>query len=159
MPRLFSLILLFSLLGTACAQNEPVSIEDAWVREGPPGMAMLAGFMVVKNSGKQDRSIVGAEGPDYDHIELHRSIVDEGMARMMPQESILVPAGGSVALKPGDYHLMLMQPKRQIKAGDHSQITLILDDNTRLTVNAPVKKPEGGMTHQHDQHDQHHQHH
>jgi copper(I)-binding protein len=153
MPRLFSLLMLSLMLGTATAQSDIVIIEDPWVREGPPGMAMLAGFMIIRNYGKEARSITAAEGPDYDHVELHRSMMKDGMARMIPQESIPVPPGGSVALKPGDYHLMLMQPKRPLVAGDSSEITLILDDGSRLTVNAPVKKGDGGMMHHHHRHE------
>lgn len=153
MPRFFSLLMLSVMLSTACAQSTTVTVEDPWVREGPPGMAMLAGFMIVRNDGKEARSITAAEGPDYDHVELHRSMMKDGMARMIPQESIPVPPGGSVALKPGDYHLMLMQPKRPLVAGDSSEITLILDDGSRLTINAPVKKGDGGMTHHHHHHE------
>lgn len=149
MSRISAFLMMFFMLFTAGAYAQDVSIEDAWVREGPPGMAMLAGFMTVNNQGKEERSIVGAEGPDFGSIELHRSIMEGGMARMVPQKSIPIPAGGSVALKPGDYHLMLMQPKRALVAGDHTEITLILDDDTRITVDAPVKKGEGGMTMHH----------
>jgi copper(I)-binding protein len=149
MPRLFSLFMLFFILGTASAQTATVTVEDPWVREGPPSMAMLAGFMIVHNEGKEARSITAAEGPDFDHVELHRSIMKDGMARMIPQKSIPIPPGGAVALKPGDYHLMLMQPKRRLVAGDMTEITLILDDGTKLSVNAPVKKSDGGMMHHH----------
>jgi len=153
MPRFFSLLILSVLLGTASAQSTTVTVEDPWVREGPPGMAMLAGFMVVRNAGKEARSITAAEGPDYDHVEMHRSITKDGMARMIPQQSIPIPPGGAVTLKPGDYHLMLMQPKRALVAGDNTEITLILDDGTRLSINAPVKKGDSDMMHHHHHHE------
>jgi periplasmic copper chaperone A len=145
MSRISAFLMMFFMLFTAGAYAQDVTIEDAWVREGPPGMGMLAGFMTVNNQGKEEIGIVAAEGPDFGSIELHRSIVENGMARMVPQKSIPVPAGGSVALKPGDYHLMLMQPKRALKAGDTTEITLILDDGARLTVDVPVTKGEDEM--------------
>jgi periplasmic copper chaperone A len=145
MSRISAFLMMFLILFTASAYAQDVTIEDAWVREGPPGMGMLAGFMTVNNQGKEEVGIVGAEGADFGSIELHRSIVEDGMARMVPQKSIPVPAGGSVALKPGDYHLMLMQPKRALKAGDTTEIILIMEDNTRITVEAPVKKGEDEM--------------
>jgi copper(I)-binding protein len=115
-------------------------------------MMMLAGYMVVSNSGDEARAIVSASGEDFGYIELHRSMIEDGMARMIPQENIPVPAKGSVELKPGDYHLMLMQPKKELKAGEESTLTIVMDNGESITLNVPVKKPEGDMKMNHHHH-------
>ncbi len=124
-----------------------ITVEDPWIREAPPTMSMLGGFMKLHNKGDRDRNIVSAEGADYGWIELHRTMMQEGMARMVPQEQITIPAGGMVELKPGDYHLMLMQPKRQLKAGDVSKVTVKFADGETMEIELTVRQGGGMMMH------------
>lgn len=146
----------FLLLATATVQAGSITINDAWIREAPPGMMMLAGYMVVNNSSDEARAIVSASGADFGYIELHRSMIKDGMARMIPQENIPVPAQGSVELKPGDYHLMLMEPKKALKAGEESSLTIVMDNGETITLAVPVRKAEGGMQMNHEHHHHHH---
>ena len=140
------------LIAAATAQAGSITIDSSWIREAPPGMMMLAGYMVVSNSSDEARSIVSASGEDFGYIELHRSMIKDGMARMIPQENIPVPPQGSVELKPGDYHLMLMQPRKALKAGDTSTLTIVMDNGEKITLDVPVKQAEGGMMMNHDHH-------
>jgi copper(I)-binding protein len=151
------LISLFMLLATTAVHAGSITIDSSWIREAPPGMMMLAGYMVVNNSSDEARSIVSASGEDFGYIELHRSMIKDGMARMIPQENIPVPAKGSVELKPGDYHLMLMQPKKDLKAGETSTLTIVMDNGEKITLDVPVKKAEGGMMMNHEHHHHHHE--
>ncbi|MDX1334881.1 MAG: copper chaperone PCu(A)C [Gammaproteobacteria bacterium] len=146
------LISFFLLLATSAVQAGSVTVDSAWIREAPPGMMMLAGYMVVSNSGDEARAIVSASGDDFGYIELHRSMIKDGMAKMIPQENIPVPAKGSVELKPGDYHLMLMQPKKDLKAGEESTLTIVMDNGESITITAPVKKPDSDMMMHHHHH-------
>jgi copper(I)-binding protein len=149
------LISFFLLFVAATVQAGSITIDGAWIREAPPGMMMLAGYMVVNNSSDETRAIVSASGEDFGYIELHRSIIKDGMARMIPQENIPVPPQGAVELKPGDYHLMLMEPKRALKAGEESTLTVVMDNGESITLAVPVKKAEGGMPMNHEHHHHH----
>ena len=59
---------------------------------------------------------------------------------MVPQNAIDIPAGGRIELKPGDYHLMLMQPSRALQEGDQIPITLEFKNGETQTIGFPVKK-------------------
>ena len=138
---------------------DPVTVEDAWIREAPPGAPMLAGYLVLKNHSKQERALVAAESPAFGMVELHRTVLEDGMARMVAQERIAVPAGGQTALKPGDYHLMLMKPQQPLKAGDTADLVLRFDDGSTVTVNAVVRRATmDGMQHDHSHGDHSHHH-
>ena len=60
--------------------------------------------------------IVGASSPQFEMVEIHRTEIVDGMARMIPQDRLPVPAGGSVTLEPGGLHLMLIQAKQPLQA-------------------------------------------
>jgi hypothetical protein len=88
-------------------------------------------------------------------VELHRTVTREGVARMVPQERIQVPPGGGVALEPGSYHLMLMEPVAPLAPGDPVVLELRMADGEVLRTTARVRA-DGGMA---DDHHHHHHHH
>jgi copper(I)-binding protein len=127
------------LLADAAAATADVVVHDAWIAEAPPGAMAAAAFMVLENRGAEPRSAVRAESPACERIEFHRSEMEGGIARMLEQKSLTVPAGGSLALEPGATHMMLIRPAA-LRAGDRVQITLELDDGEKLEVEAVVRK-------------------
>jgi copper(I)-binding protein len=80
--------------------------------------------------------------------------MQDGMARMVAQDSMPIPAGGELSLEPGGYHLMLMRPKAALAAGDEVAVTLKFDDGSSLEVSMPVRKGmgDGEMHHHHHHH-------
>jgi copper(I)-binding protein len=142
--RLITLFCL-ALFALPALAAETLSVTNAWVREAPPGMQMLAGYMTIHNAGAKERKLVAAQSPDFGNIELHRSMVENGMAKMIPQKFMPVPAHGMLHIAPGGYHLMLMKPKRQLKAGDKVPFTLRFADGETLKITATVKRAEGPM--------------
>lgn len=132
-----------------------VEIEDPWIREAPPGAPSLAGYMVVRNHSAEARSLVGADSSAFGKVMMHRTVMEGGMARMVHQGRIEIPADGAVAFEPDGYHLMLMKPAKALKAGDRVRITLRFEDGQSMPVTFEVRK-DGGMRmeHQHMQHGQ-----
>lgn len=146
---LFSLILL-SLISFQ-AQAHHIVVMGAWIPEAPPVSKVLAAFMMIENNSDQDEEIIGIESEDFGHIEMHLSKEVDGVAKMIPQESLLVPAKGQLVLKPGSYHLMLFKPKRSLKAGETSNFTIKLKSGTQFKIKAKVKQASGMMMN-HDHH-------
>ncbi|HEY0634425.1 MAG TPA: copper chaperone PCu(A)C [Gammaproteobacteria bacterium] len=127
----FVLMVLASL---AAAAEGGLSVENAWIREAPPGARAMAGYMVVKNHGNSDKVLVGAASDAFGEVMLHRTIIEEGMAKMVHQMAITIPAKGEVTFEPNGYHVMLMGPKKPLKAGDKVEITLQFKDGTTMKV-------------------------
>ncbi len=141
-------LLLFCGMWAGLAQAaDSIMVKDAWVREVPPGASGTAGYMVVHNMGDKPRALVGASCDGFGSVMLHRTVMQDGMAKMIHQMKIDVPAGGNVVFKPKDYHIMLMKPKRAFKAGDKVDITLKFKDGETKTVSYEVRAAKGGMDH------------
>jgi copper(I)-binding protein len=85
-------------------------------------------------------TLVTASGPLFGRIELHGTVTEGGIARMIHQESLTIEPGQRLTLSPGGLHLMLMTPKQHLRAGDKVQIELHFEDGTRLPVTAEVRK-------------------
>jgi len=114
------------LLALACALNAHAAgrlvIENAWIPIPPPGVSMLAGYATLRNAGDAPLAITGAQSESFADVSLHYSFERDGLSRMRPVDELDVQAGSYRVLEPGGYHLMLMQPKRELKAGDKVKI-------------------------------------
>lgn len=155
MNRLFKPAAMAALLAlTALAHAGDVSVSDPYVRLVPQGTPTTGAFMVLKNQGASDRKLLKAESTVAKTVELHNHINDGGVMRMRQVKEIEIKAKGETALKPGSYHVMLIDLRQPLKEGDKVSITLTFDDHSTETVEAPVKKPMAAMqdAHGHGKH-------
>jgi copper(I)-binding protein len=141
--------ILLNSMNTVFAGDNGIMIHDQWVREAPPNAKMLAGYFSIMNMSKQDRILIGASSPQFKKVELHRSIMEGGMAKMVAQKKVEIPAGQTVKFEPGSYHLMLMHPVKPLKAGDTVELTLKFSNGDTMKFNSTVKKGKGGGGHEH----------
>lgn len=153
--QLFAVVLVGFWASAANAADTGVMVEDPWVREAPPAAPALGAFMVLHNHTAKPMVLVGAECELAGEVQLHRTIMEGGMARMVRQESIEIPANGKLEFKPGDYHLMLMKPKRVLKVGEKVEVTLKFKDGSRLQATFEVRAGTAMGNHQHSMHHGH----
>ena len=133
--------LLLAVMLTACdKQAEGFFIENAWIREAPPNARALAGYMLSDNNTAADVTLVSAESDDFGIVQFHRSIEEDGVYRMQHYPQLMIAAGEQVEFKPGDFHLMLMSPKRALKSGDSVAVHLTLSDQKKMLLTLPVQK-------------------
>jgi hypothetical protein len=145
-----SLTLCVLLSTTHGADAQGLRILDAWIREAPPNAMALAGYLTIANPGPAERRLVGVASPDFEWIELHRTVHEGGVAKMQPQDTMPIPAGGRLELRPGDYHLMMMKPAKRLQAGDEVAARLEFADGEQTPVTFVVKKTSsGGHEHHH----------
>ena len=149
---LLPIFLLSTLFSVAAHAESTLIFENVWIAEAPPVSKVQAAYMNIRNTGDKDRKLVSAKSDDFGAIEFHRTIDKDGMASMQPQKYLLVPAGGTLTLKPGDYHMMLFRPARKLRAGDEASIQFQLADDSQVTVTAVVKKASAEDSHQHHHH-------
>lgn len=144
MPARLTSLVAITLLTTYVGAETGLIVRDARIREAPPGATALAGYMVIENQSAETRKLIAAESAAFDAIEMHRSMVENGIARMVPQASISIPAGGRATLDPNGYHLMMMRPAKSLRAGDDVNVLLTFDGGKRLSVTFPVTEGAGG---------------
>jgi periplasmic copper chaperone A len=107
--------------------------------------ACLAGddcgvFMTIANSAAEADVLVGAMTDVAAMAGLHTVVKDDqGGMKMTPVENIPVPASGSVELKPGSLHIMLMKLNKELKAGDTFPLTLKYQKAGDMTVQVKVQ--------------------
>jgi hypothetical protein len=148
--------LFFSLSVFGChaalAGDTPLRISDAWVREAPPNQEVRAAYMRIYNDSPDPRRITGASSSEFRSVEIHRTVIQDGLARMVAQPEILIPAHGEVVLKPGGYHLMLIGPLKPLGSGGSVTIRLQLGSEVQQTIEAQVRQGDGSVA----DHEHHH---
>ena len=145
--------LVVGAVATGCSSSggtAEVAITDAWARPSSAMASAGAAYMTIQNNGTATDALVGASSPAATTVEVHETVVmgspapgasgDGGMMGMQPVERLEIPAGGSVQLKPGSYHIMLIGLKQDLKAGDTIEITLTFEKAGELPLSVPVKE-------------------
>ncbi len=117
-----------------------VDVKDAWVRAAVPGQSGTGAFM--KLTAPSGARLVGASTPAAGVAEVHEMKMEGDTMRMRGVAGVDMPARQTVELKPGGYHLMLMDLKQPIKAGGTVPVTLQFEDakgvKSALELQVPV---------------------
>ena len=138
-----------ALTSTAWAQTA-VKVDEAWVRSTVAQQTATGAFM--RLTASQNTRLVAVESPAAGVVEIHEMAMDNNVMKMRAVPGLDLSAGRTVELKPGGYHVMLMDLKQAVRAGDTVPLTLVFEgaNQQRFTqkVNAPVKSLAGSMPHQ-----------
>lgn len=134
--------ILATLLLAALPAFAQVAVSDAWVRGTVAQQKATGAFMQLKAA--QDSRLVAAKSPVAAVVEIHEMSMDKDVMKMRALPNGLdLPAGKNVELKPGGYHVMLMDLKQQMKDGDTVPLTLVFEGKdkkrTEVEIKAPVK--------------------
>jgi copper(I)-binding protein len=135
-----------ALVGAALVTAAPASageslqVENAWVPWAPPGLKVHVAYMTIVNRGATDQIIVSVESTDYERIELHRSVIKDGVSTMQAIGEVKVPANGRIEFAPTGLHLMLIGPRRPQAVDGHVQIVLRLSGGEEVEVSAVVRR-------------------
>ena len=120
-------LLTAALLTTwASMASAQVDITDAWVRATVQGQKATGAFMNL--TAKTDSRLVGVQTEAAAVAEIHEMKMEKDVMRMQRVPSLALPAGKTVSLKPGSYHVMLMGLKEPLPLDSHVQLTLIFED-------------------------------
>jgi len=147
---LLSLLLALSL--PVFASDTPtIKIEEAWAWESPPTVTNGAAYMTVVNTGKVTDRLVGASGDVSGIVELHTHLMEGGMMKMRPLEAIEVSPGEATVLSPGGLHIMLIELKKPLVAGQTFPLRLRFEKAGEIPVEVTVHKMDekGGTEHKH----------
>ncbi len=139
----------FLLLCSAQAFADGLQIREGFIRELPPGQTTSAAFMDLVNNGNKPIAIVGASSDSAATAELHAHQHSGGRMQMVQVKRLEIPARGHVLLAPGGHHLMLINLKRSLRAGEQVGITLFDEEGKFYTAKIPVVKVVGTDTPKH----------
>ena len=138
-------------LAVGCSSGSAsIMVAAPWARAASAMASSGGGYMKIENSGSAADALIGASSPAATTVEVHETVVmgspapdasgDGGMMGMQPIARLEIPAGGSVELKPGSYHIMLIGLKQDLKPGDKIEITLKFERVGEIKVTATVRE-------------------
>jgi len=140
MKRLTIAALIFAAL-PVMAQ---VTVKDPWVRATVSQQKATGAFMQI--TSVQDAQLVAASSPVAGVVEVHEMTMDKDVMKMRAVKGLDLPAGKSVELKPGGYHVMLMDLKQQMKEGDTVPVTLVVEGKDKKRSTIEVKAAVKALT-------------
>ncbi len=136
-----------------------LTINHPWTRATAPKASSAAGYLSVTNTGKTDDVLTAATMDGAGHTMLHQTQIEGGVAKMNHLENgITIPAGGTVKLEPGSYHIMAMQLKDGYKAGQSISGTLTFKNAGTVPVSFKVDAL-GAQSPKAEEEAEHHGHH
>lgn len=136
-----------------------VAVKDAWVRATVPQQKATGAFMQITSAAAA--KLIEVKSPVAGVVEIHEMKMDNNVMKMRAISALDVPAGKAVELKPGGYHVMLLDLKAQVKEGDSVPLTLVFEgvDKKRetLEIKASARSltgaaPRGEMKHEGHKH-------
>lgn len=154
---------LLAALSCSAVSAQTVEVKDAWVRSSVPGQKATGAFM--KITAKDGAKLVGAASPAAGVVEVHEMKMEADVMKMRAVAGGLdLPAGKTVELKPGGYHIMLMDLKAALAKDSSLALTLLFKDakgveskvelQVPVAATAPGTKPASmpGMDHSQHKH-------
>lgn len=134
----FGATLLFLVLAAAAQPaRAQVEVTNAWARPAVPGQHGTGAFMTLK--AKEAARLVGAASSVAGVVEIHEMAMEGNVMRMRAVPVLDLPAERAVEMKPGGYHVMLLDLKRPLKVGEKISVELRLETADRRKVTQPVE--------------------
>jgi copper(I)-binding protein len=160
----FSKHLIAAAFTTVCAASafaQNVTVTDAWARATVSGQKATGAFMTL--TAKETSTLLSVSSPVAGVAEIHEMKMDKDVMKMAAlPKGLALPAGQAVALKPGSYHVMLMDLKAPLAKDSTIPVTLTFQDAKGVKSKLELKVPVGaqapmmqGMNHDHGSHGDH----
>ncbi|HRF07327.1 MAG TPA: copper chaperone PCu(A)C [Xanthobacteraceae bacterium] len=161
--RIFSpfigFLLAVTMLSAASAQEikkGDLVISAPWSRATPAGSEVGAGYLVITNNGTGAERLVSFTTELAGQPEVHEMSNEGGVMKMRPlSKGLVIPAGGTVKLEPGGYHLMLLKLKKPLAAGQRYKATLVFEKAGPVEVEFEVRAMGAGQQKNHGGHHKH----
>lgn len=130
---------LLSLLLSIAHAADTITVKDAWVRATTPGRTITGAYLTIEST--QPLTLYKVTTPVAGTVEMHTMNMKGDVMEMRQVEGIDVKPGSPARLEPGSLHLMLIDLKKPLKAGDTIDLALSFKDGKRPTVSKGIKVP------------------
>lgn len=120
-------------------------ISAPWMRAPPGGSKVASGYVTITNSGNTPDRLVGASAAIAERVEVHEMTMEKGIMKMRAlNPGLEIPPGKTVELKPGSFHLMLMDLKSAPEPGKSARMELRFEKAGAVPLDFAVQPLTGG---------------
>jgi copper(I)-binding protein len=137
MRKWLSLVLVSACAVAAAGAHAQVEVSEPWVRGTVPGQKSTGAFM--KLTSPAGARLLEIRSPAAGVVEIHEMAMQGDVMRMRAVDGIDLPAGKTVELKAGSYHVMLLDLKKPLTAGDSVPLTLVVQDKSGVRKSIEIK--------------------
>ncbi len=126
--------------------EDPVSVGNIriihpWARASAGPMRNGAAFLEIRNTGSEPDRLIGVESPAAGRAHIHETFMEGDVIKMRPIDTLEIPGGGSVVLKPHGLHIMLMMLNAPLKRGENLLLTLRFEKSGSIRITLPISAP------------------
>jgi len=141
MPAAIAAVVAMLVAVAACSASAAVpTIAQAWARPAPAG-GNTAAYLKITGAPVQSDALLSASSPAADMVQVHEVSTDaSGMTGMHPIERLDIPAGSTVTLEPGGYHLMVMGVRSELAVGASIELDLVFEHAGKIVVQAEIRQ-------------------
>jgi len=137
--RILLLIIIGSLAACGNETGAPLMATDIDVTTPMPGVSMSAAYLTLTNNSDEPTRISSISSPQYERIEIHKTTIEDGVARMRKVDELIIQPDDSIRLQRGGIHLMMIRPVEDI-----DMITLNLYDGDLLLMSLRTSRADSG---------------
>lgn len=129
----------YAVITSGC--NAPdIEFIDPWIPEAPPNVTVFAGYFELRNNTPATIVLTTAESPYFDAVEVHRTMEENGVVKMVQEDAVRVPSGTVHEFSPGGFHLMLIDPRAPVKEGAIIPVELDIEGREAIAVDFTVRR-------------------
>jgi copper(I)-binding protein len=135
MKKILTITLILLLMGCDSLKTSDLIFNDLTVYAPRAGNRVTAGFTNITNNSPDTITINSISSPQFNIVEIHETIMNNGIASMIKINTLTILEKQSVSLKPGGKHLMLIDPVKRISEGEEIRLIFELSNNETMTLN------------------------
>ena len=136
---IFILFITYNINTTVAEEYSKIDISELRITRAHPTASVLAGYASLSNNSEEAITLISVSCPLFSSIEIHRSFIKNDVASMERLSSLEIPAQSVIRLKPGDYHLMLFNPKKLLEISDTPTLIFSFSNGYEVKVRASIK--------------------
>jgi len=134
-----------------------IMIVDAYIRAMPASAKVTSGYLEIHNHGHESDQLLAVQSSSAARIEIHEMRMEGDVMRMRPlPEGLELPAGETIALRPGGYHLMIFDPMISLVKGENFPMELHFGKAGTVSINFAIRDLDDKRDD--DNHHTHHHH-
>ncbi|MDA9109719.1 copper chaperone PCu(A)C [Woeseiaceae bacterium] len=135
MKKILTITLILLLIGCDSLKTSDLIFNDLTVYAPRAGNRVTAGFTNITNNSPDTITINSISSPQFNVVEIHETIMNNGIASMIKINTLTILEKQSVSLKPGGKHFMLIDPVKRISEGEEIRLIFELSNNETMTLN------------------------